>query len=107
MARRVLLATFGSHGDLNPYLAIGKELSARGIEAVIATSEVYRADVEHCGLEIAPVRPDFDTEDDDYFAGAEVQPTGNSTKQQPATAANTFYLRLHTANVLSMLPAGV
>jgi rhamnosyltransferase subunit B len=57
---RVLLTTFGSYGDLNPFLALGLELKKRGHDAVIATSEGYRRDVEGLGLCFAPVRPDLD-----------------------------------------------
>lgn len=67
---RVLLATFGSYGDLNPFLAIGLELKKRGHEAVIATSEGYRSDVARFGLEFAPVRPDLDKTDLPLFARA-------------------------------------
>jgi rhamnosyltransferase subunit B len=58
--RRVVLATFGSPGDLNPYLAIALELRRRGHEAVIATSACYRERVEALGLGFRPVRPDQD-----------------------------------------------
>ncbi|HEX3838739.1 MAG TPA: nucleotide disphospho-sugar-binding domain-containing protein [Steroidobacteraceae bacterium] len=54
---RVLLATFGSLGDLHPYLAVGRALRARGHQARIATSSDYRWNVEAAGLEFAPVAP--------------------------------------------------
>lgn len=60
---RIVLSTFGSHGDLNPFLAIGRGLEARGHSVVVAASPVYRGDVERLGLEHAPVRPDLDTAD--------------------------------------------
>jgi rhamnosyltransferase subunit B len=55
--RRVLLATFGSLGDLHPYIAVGRALRARGYQARIATSSDYRPNVEAAGLEFAPVAP--------------------------------------------------
>jgi UDP:flavonoid glycosyltransferase YjiC (YdhE family) len=55
---RIVLNTFGSLGDLNPYLAIAIALSERGHKAVLATSEVYRDKVQAEGVEFAPVRPD-------------------------------------------------
>jgi rhamnosyltransferase subunit B len=55
---RIVLSTFGSFGDLHPYLALAIELRKRGHEAVVATAEVYRAKVEAEGVEFAPVRPD-------------------------------------------------
>jgi len=55
---RIVLNTFGSFGDLHPYLAVALGLKQRGHEAIIATSEVYRSKVEGEGLEFHPVRPD-------------------------------------------------
>ncbi|HEV2701538.1 MAG TPA: nucleotide disphospho-sugar-binding domain-containing protein [Steroidobacteraceae bacterium] len=54
---RVLLATFGSLGDLHPYIAVGRALTAQGINARIATCSDYRSQVEAAGLEFAPVAP--------------------------------------------------
>lgn len=60
---RIVLATFGSHGDLNPFLAIGLELKSRGHSVVVATAAVYKEDVERLGLTHAAVRPDLDSDD--------------------------------------------
>src|ERR1700683_442960 len=54
---RVLLATFGSLGDLHPYIAVGRALAARGVAARIATCSDYRSQVESAGLEFAAVAP--------------------------------------------------
>ena len=54
---RILLATFGSLGDLHPYIALGRALQARGHVARIATSSDYRAAVTAAGLQFAPVAP--------------------------------------------------
>jgi rhamnosyltransferase subunit B len=56
--RRIVLTTFGSLGDLHPYLALALGLKARGHEAVIATSAYYRQKVEVLGLGFRAVRPD-------------------------------------------------
>ena len=56
---RILLSTFGSFGDVHPYLAIALELKRRGHTAVLATSELYRAKIEAEGLEFAALRPDL------------------------------------------------
>jgi len=58
---RILLATFGSLGDLHPYIAVGRALRARGQQVVVATSSDYRAAVEEAGLEFAPVRPSIES----------------------------------------------
>jgi UDP:flavonoid glycosyltransferase YjiC (YdhE family) len=53
-----LLATAGSLGDLHPYIAVARALTARGQRAVIASAEAHRAAVEAAGIEFAPIRPD-------------------------------------------------
>jgi rhamnosyltransferase subunit B len=57
---RVLLATFGSLGDLHPYIAVGRALQARGVPARVASTPEYRAAVEGAGLEFAPMRPSIE-----------------------------------------------
>jgi rhamnosyltransferase subunit B len=57
MTHRVLLATFGSLGDLHPFIAIGRALRDRGIEARLAAATDYREMIEAAGLEFAPLRP--------------------------------------------------
>jgi len=56
--RRIVLTTFGSLGDLHPYIAVALGLQARGHEAVIATSGYYRQKIEALGLGFRAVRPD-------------------------------------------------
>ena len=55
---RVVLNTFGSFGDLHPYLALAIELRRRGHQTVVATAETYRGKVEAEGVGFAAVRPD-------------------------------------------------
>jgi rhamnosyltransferase subunit B len=57
--RRIVLAAFGSLGDLHPFLALALGLLKRGHDVVVATSEVYRAKVEALGIGFRPVRPDI------------------------------------------------
>jgi rhamnosyltransferase subunit B len=54
---RFLFATFGSLGDLHPYVAISRALIERGHTAVIATSEDYRNQVRGAGVEFATAGP--------------------------------------------------
>jgi UDP:flavonoid glycosyltransferase YjiC (YdhE family) len=61
---RIVFTTFGSLGDLHPYLAIAIEMKRRGYEAVIATSRLYREKVESEGIRFAPVRPDLENFED-------------------------------------------
>lgn len=58
-SKRIIISTFGSLGDIHPYMAIAMELQARGHEAVIATMEFYREKILGAGLQFAPVRPDI------------------------------------------------
>ncbi len=62
-SKRILLSTFGSFGDIHPYLAIALELKARGHHPLIATSEVYREKIELRGVAFHPVRPDMPSYD--------------------------------------------
>lgn len=55
-----VLTTFGSLGDLHPYIAVGRGLRERGHTVTLATSESYRAKVEGEGLRLHAVRPDGD-----------------------------------------------
>ena len=40
--KKIVISTFGSFGDLHPYIAVALELKRRGHRPVIATSEIYR-----------------------------------------------------------------
>lgn len=60
---RILFTTFGSFGDVNPYIAIGLILQGRGHRVTIATSATYRSKIEAEGLGFHPVRPDLSLDD--------------------------------------------
>ena len=53
---RVMLTTFGSLGDLHPYIAIALKLKERGHEPVVATMDLFRAKVEEAGLTFRSIR---------------------------------------------------
>ena len=57
MAKRIILTTFGSFGDIHPYMAIAMELQRRCHRPVIATSELYRDKMQTAGFDFVPVRP--------------------------------------------------
>jgi rhamnosyltransferase subunit B len=59
VAKRIVISTIGSYGDLHPYIAVGRGLRARGHEVLIATSARYAANVERAGLKFHAVFPDF------------------------------------------------
>lgn len=54
---RVLISTFGSSGDLNPYLAVSTALKSRGHEPVIATMPAYGPKILNRGVGFYAVRP--------------------------------------------------
>jgi rhamnosyltransferase subunit B len=57
MAKRILLVTVGSLGDLHPFIAYGVALKAAGYGPVIAATEAYRGKVQAAGPAFHPVRP--------------------------------------------------
>jgi UDP:flavonoid glycosyltransferase YjiC (YdhE family) len=61
---RILFTTFGSLGDLHPYIAIAFEAKKRGHTPVFATAPKYRAKIEALGFEFRAVRPDLPEEND-------------------------------------------
>ncbi|MDQ3710673.1 MAG: glycosyltransferase [Acidobacteriota bacterium] len=60
---KIVLATFGSLGDLHPMLALAIELRGRGHEIVINTLEVYREKIAALGFKFYPMRPDVNPDD--------------------------------------------
>ncbi|HEX8070533.1 MAG TPA: glycosyltransferase [Pyrinomonadaceae bacterium] len=61
--KRIVISTFGSFGDVHPYVAVALALRARGHVPVLATSEPYREKADALGLEFHPVRPDLPSVD--------------------------------------------
>ncbi len=59
--KRIVIHTYGSLGDLHPYIAIGLELRARGHQVIMAISKDYQSKIAATGLDFYPVRPDADT----------------------------------------------
>src|SRR5262252_233789 len=58
--KSIVLTTFGSYGDLHPYLAIALGLKARGHSPVLATSSFYRDKIESTGIQFRAIRPDLE-----------------------------------------------
>jgi UDP:flavonoid glycosyltransferase YjiC (YdhE family) len=57
--RKIVITTYGSLGDIHPYLPIALELQQRGHRVVLATSLLYQAKIEALGLEFHATRPDL------------------------------------------------
>lgn len=54
---RVLLTTFGSYGDLHPFLAMCLAIKENGGEATLVTHPRYRGRVERLGIPFLPLKP--------------------------------------------------
>lgn len=59
MGKLIILTTYGSLGDLHPFMALAIELKKRGHQVKIATSEQYRSQVIAEGIEFSLIRPNF------------------------------------------------
>jgi rhamnosyltransferase subunit B len=57
---RIVLATFGSLGDLHPFLALARGLQSRGHTVVVATLPSYGSRVEEAGLPFHAIGPDIE-----------------------------------------------
>lgn len=62
--KRIVLTTFGSFGDIHPYVALALEIKSRGHQAVVVTSEGYREKFETLGIEFHSMRPELPDIDD-------------------------------------------
>jgi len=60
---RIVINSWGSYGDVNPYLALGLALAARGHTPVMALPGHFREDVLRVGLDFHPVGLVLDEED--------------------------------------------
>ena len=57
---KIVLATFGTDGDLHPFIALALALKAQGMAPVLAAAGHYRDKVEAAGIGFAPMRPEMD-----------------------------------------------
>ena len=60
MGQRIVIASWGSFGDVNPYVGLALGLRARGHRPLLVMPAWYRSYVEQEGLEFHPMRPDVD-----------------------------------------------
>ncbi len=60
---RLVFATFGTFGDVNPLIGLGSELIRRGHTVTLAAPEMFRRQAAAGGLAFRPVRPEQDPED--------------------------------------------
>lgn len=55
---RILILTLGSRGDVQPYVALGAALWARGHDVIVSTGRGFEAMIEARGLAAAPLSDD-------------------------------------------------
>ncbi|MBA2606117.1 MAG: glycosyltransferase family 1 protein [Acidobacteria bacterium] len=60
---KIVLATFGSLGDIHPMIALGIELQRRRHTIVFAAMELYRERIDALQFEFCPLRPNVNPED--------------------------------------------
>ena len=60
---RIVLAPFGSLGDVHPMIALALELRRRGHDVAFSTMDFYREKIESLGFEFHSMRPHFDPQD--------------------------------------------
>lgn len=61
--KRIVIASFGSLGDLHPYLALATEARRRGHHVLVATAAFYRERVEALGFEFRSLGPPVSPQD--------------------------------------------
>lgn len=57
---RVLIATVGSSGDINPFIAVGRALAARGHEVRMLVNPYFESAVVQAGLGMEPLGEEID-----------------------------------------------
>lgn len=77
---KIVLAAFGSLGDLHPMIALGIELRRRGHAVAFNTLEVYREKINALRFEFHPMRPDLNPETDRELAREIMDAKGGTEK---------------------------
>ena len=70
---RIVLSTWGSTGDIQPFLALSERLSKEGHKVRVCTSEIYRDRFTKHGVDFYPVGAPFDLDRLDQAMDAIVQ----------------------------------
>ena len=96
---RIVITSWGSYGDVNPYLGLALALRARGHSPVLAIPAYYRAAAEREGLEHAPVGPDVEPGDTTVVARIMDARTGTEflLRELLAPAVDRTYEQLRSA----------
>jgi len=57
-SKKIVFTTWGSFGDIHPFMGLARELQARGHRTAIATLSWYREKIEAAGIQFYQLRPD-------------------------------------------------
>lgn len=60
---RVLITATGSHGDINPFIGIGRALLTRGHSVAMMANPYFQGQIEEAGLEFFPLGEPLDLRD--------------------------------------------
>jgi hypothetical protein len=104
VGKRVLITTFSSFGDLNPYLGLALGLKARGHDPLIATAEFYRPFVEGEGVGFFRAGDPASLADFDPLAPARVAGYARLPREVLLSGLHDAQLTLHAA-VAAVTPA--
>lgn len=114
MGARIVIASWGSYGDVNPCLGMAHALRARGHDVVMAAPGYYRGAIEAQGLSFHAVGPDADPDVDRALIEKVLHPTRGPEAIYreilvPAlrTSFDELYAAAHGADLLVSHPASL
>ncbi|WP_434052705.1 MAG: glycosyltransferase [Roseibium sp.] len=58
---KILIATLGTRGDVQPYVALAEELTRQGADVAVSTGEGFEAMIERAGARARPVSVNYET----------------------------------------------
>lgn len=59
---KVLIPTMGTRGDIQPYIALAKEMNKSGFTTIIASHPCWKELVENYNIKFSPIGPNIDIE---------------------------------------------
>ena len=65
---RIVITSWGSYGDLYPYVGLGRALATRQHHVTLAVPAYYAPAVQEAGLHHAAVGPEIDPDDREIIA---------------------------------------
>lgn len=104
---QVLLSSIGSRGDVQPILALGLELKARGHQARLCVAPNFKEWIESYGLECIPIGPDLRKLTGGTVPGKPVLPSSEQLQQLAEQSVRTqFQVIAEAARGCNLIVAG-